>query len=231
MTHKTDKKLHEDILFSVISARLNIDGYRVLYRSFPPAFFGSIGRLREWTYDMQARGGYPPVQIHEVPLDGIDQKYAVLLSSEPGSAVQYESVWVQAEWNGYREAMKSYMATQGVDGDGIKTVDADHVINRARVDGHKDAWLMLMPVPLDVNRSYGSAVEKKLPPIPPNCNGIGLIEPVTLLKAFSNSAIHSVGDLDDTLKKLFGQMESDVSTEPQIRVARSEYCAVRGWSA
>jgi len=231
VTHKTDKKLHEDVLISVVLARLDIDGYRVQYQRLPPAFCGSKGRLDEWVYDMERRGGHPSVPIDITPLVGIDQKHAVLLSSRPDSAVRYQAVWVQAEWDDYRKAMMAFMATQGLSGNGIKTVDADHVINRARVEGHKDAWLLLMPVPLDVNRSYGSAVEKKLDPIPSDPDGIALIEPVTLLKAFSDSAIRSVADLDDKLRELFGKMESDPSTEPQIRAARSAYCTLRGWPA
>ena len=224
----SERRLHQQIAYSVMTARLDIDGYRAHYGCFPPGMFKNEDALDEWIFDMQYRPN--GCIIKKSRLNQFNPKNVLLLSTEAGSKIHYESLWVRASWGDYREAMKEYLQRNRAGDKGVKSVDADHVINRERVlSNHPDAWLMLMPVPLSANRAFGSAIEKKLPPIDAYLDS-SLIEPFVILKTFSQNSIKNLGELESLAAEIAGQMEGGETKDAALEVALSEYSRMRGWS-
>lgn len=227
MRHRTDGTLHGQIAYSVMRSRLDIDGYRTKYGCFPPGMFTNLDVLDEWIFDMEHRPD--GAIIVKRKLAEFSSNDVLVLTAEAGSLIRYESVWVRAKWKSYRDAMKAHLEKDQAGYDGIKSVDADHVINRQRIlENHHDGWVMLMPVPLEANRAFGSAIEKGLPPIDP-ATKFRLIEPLLLLKTFAGTSIQNLTDLRALEAQIAGQMEHDDTKDETVQAALSEYKALRDW--
>ena len=111
--------------------------------------------------------------------------------------------------------------------DPMKTLDADHVINLKRVlANHKEAWLMLMPVPSGANRGFGAAIEKNLPEITGDASSHPM-EPLLLLKSFAVSAIKTEADLVELTRQIIGQLEKDAKVDEIVELAVAAYRELR----
>jgi hypothetical protein len=230
MAHKTDGKLQGEISYSVVTSRLDIDGYLTQYDQLPPGMFKDSSALDEWLCDMTSRPGHPSVSISKIALKGFDTEEVVILESGSGSSIHYRALWVRAKYGQYRNAMKAYLTTYKAGDDGLKSVDADHVINRHRVKSqYPDAWLMLMPVPNEANRGFGSAIEKNFEKINLDRDS-WLIEPVVLLKSFAVTSPKSYAEVKALISQLEGQMENGTAKSQTLIQALQRYCEIRNWS-
>ncbi|WP_321920153.1 hypothetical protein [Paraburkholderia tropica] len=163
-------------------AQRNVTDHIVSLGVMPPAMFSSLDELKAWACGSG---------IEISSLKDQARTRACLLRTRTGQLPEYEAVWVSVANDKYREAMLSYiregfLPRNKVGGDestrfeprpedrakleaALKTVHADHVINRARLrPNHPDGWVMLLPVPAKSNSGYGSMVERGLPAVAAN---------------------------------------------------------------
>ncbi len=223
MTHETDGKLHQNVAYAVMKARLDIDGYRREYKAMPPAMFINSAAMDEWIWDMAARPRHPPVVIEKSKLGNFNDDDVVRLTAK--NSIVYDTLWVKQRFKDYRAAMSAFLvARDDASASALHTVDGDHVINKSRA--HPDSWLMLMAVPKSSNRGFGAAIESQLPALAVD---MALIEPFLLLKIFMVDKIRNLGELAAAAKALGGQMQDGDGKQSVIEEAVEEYRALRGW--
>lgn len=218
-THKHDGKLVDGAAFFVVHGRTNIDCYKDKYEKFPPAMFTNEGQLAGWAADKKFR----VEAVGDIP-----KNEALHIWDETGN--RYDAIWVAVSSQRYREAMVWHAKSFQVCDEVIETLDADHVINRANVkDEHKNAWLMLLPVGKSSNRSFGSAIEKKLLKLDPNDISVN-IGPIQLLKIFLVAPPQNCTELEEKLKEVAGQLEDGPDKIKLLKSAREEYENIRDWA-
>lgn len=219
-THKHDGKLVDGAAFFVVHGRTNIDIYKDKYGEFPPAMFTNEGPLAVWA----AGKGF-----HIEPVGDIPRDEAVHIWDATGN--RYDAIWVAVNSKRYREAMVWHAETFEVCDEAIETLDADHVINSANVkDVHEQAWLMLMPVGKSSNRSFGSAIEKKLLKLDPQDTSVN-VGPIQLLKIFLVAPPGNPAELEQKLKEVAGQLEDGPDKQELLDSAWREYESIRGWAS
>lgn len=146
----------------------------------PPVFFRNRDLLLDWA---TCHG----LQMHRIG------------GAKPGSAVRlgyfysshrrnvsfgYSQIWVRASYRAYARRLR-HVALESfhIDPADWSGMDADHVINRASLAHHPDAWVALFPVKRQANRHFGAIVESRLPAIRPNVDRINL-PPIAAFKLF-----------------------------------------------
>jgi hypothetical protein len=217
-THKHDGKLVDGAAFFVVHGRTNIDNYKNKYGKFPPAMFTNQQHLAGWAQDKK----FNIEAVGDIPKDE-----ALHIWDETNN--RYDAIWVAVKSLRYREAMVWHAESFDLCDEIIETLDADHVINSANVEGaHKDAWLMLLPVGKSSNRSFGSAIEKKLLELDADCISVTL-GPIQLLKVFLVAPPKDSSELEKKLREVEGQLEDGPDKENLLRVAKEEYEKIRGW--
>ena len=217
-SHKTDGKLVDGAAFFVVHGRTSIDLYKREYGKFPPAMFTNQVHLVGWAADK----GF---QVE--PVGEISREEALHIWDEAGKT--YDAIWVAVKNKRYRKAMVWHAETFEVCDEAIETLDADHVINSANVeDVHKQAWLMLLPVGKSSNRSFGSAIEKKLLKLDSNDISAN-IGPVQLLKILLVAPPNTPTELEQKLKEIAGQLEDGPDKQELLALAWREYEGIRGW--
>ncbi len=86
----------------------------------------------------------------------------VVLVAAAGGAADRASVWVRAEYTGYRAAYAAFvskMYNMTVTTADLQAYDVDHLLNRARA-GNGNTLLRIEAAPLGINRQWGSVLEK-----------------------------------------------------------------------
>lgn len=219
-THKTDGKLVDGAAFFVVHGRMSIDLFKDKYGKFPPAMFTNEIQLSGWAADKK----FCVEGVGEIP-----RNEALHIWDETGK--RYDAIWVAIDSNRYREAMVWHAETFEVGDEAIETLDADHVINSANVkDVHPQAWLMLLPVGKSSNRSFGSAIEKKLLKLDPNDISAD-IGPLQLLKILLVAPPSNPAELQQKLKEVAGQLEDNFDKHDLLESACREYESMRGWAS
>ena len=116
----------------------------------------------------------------------------------------YRQVWVRAPFRGYRHALvQASIPGFGMQAADLVNLDADHVVNRARLREWPDAWVLLFPVHRRANRPFG-AVEAKLPPIAFGDERVDL-DPLLGLKLFC-SVLPGREQVDLAMEDVEGQI-------------------------
>jgi hypothetical protein len=89
-------------------------------------------------------------------------------------------------------------------------IDADHVINKSSLANNPNAWVMLFPVPADINRRFRASVEAGLGKGNSNLSAIALQErPIVLFKIFGNFMPKNDDELRVALRRIRSQIGPD----------------------
>lgn len=137
---------------------------------------------------------------------------------QAGYSFGYNQVWVRAKYTNYARFLRRIAETSFKHAPSDLTgIDADHVINRARIKHLPDAWVMLFPVPKGPNRGFGARIEKYLPKPVANTASVEL-PPLIAFKLLC-------GELPKTMAQLTHAMESNIRcTIMQHIPFAKEYC-------
>lgn len=155
-------------------------------------------------------------------IEGFDENNALricgLYQCQDGCSFGYNQIWVRAEYKNYGRFLRSIAETSFKHAPGDLTgIDADHVINRARIRHLPDAWVMLFPVPKGPNRGFGARIEKYLPKPAKNTASVEL-PPLIAFKLLC-------GELPKTMAELTHAMESNIRCRIMQHVPfAKEYC-------
>jgi hypothetical protein len=224
MANKTNGMVHGEISAALLTSRLDIDGYLKSFNELPPGMFKNLKALFAW-----ATAFHMKVEV----LDCFTAEQALVVESL-SLCLPFRTLWVRVDFEGFRDAMRAFLSGYATGEAGIASVDADHVINRARVpkvdedDEDSGAWLMLMPVPLGSNRGFGAAIERYLDTIDFNID-CWQIEPVVLLKLFAVDSPRNIAEVKALIVKAQGQTVEGPATSVLVD-ALERYCVIRDWT-
>lgn len=137
---------------------------------------------------------------------------------QDGCRFEYNQIWVRAKYKGYARVLRNIAEKSFKHDHGdMRGIDADHVINRARLQQFPEAWVMLFPVPKGPNRGFGGKIEKYLPK--PDARTVSIeLPPLIAFKLLC-------GKLPSTMSELTHAMQSNIRGRimQDVRFAK-EYC-------
>ena len=172
---------------SLMNLWLDFEGYIEQTGEFPPVMFADRDTLNIWAAEHT---------LTCEPISGYKESDILYIHGYGRKGCQYDAIWTRARFDDYREAVKAYWLKHWFcDGntpamrqdfdEACRAVHMDHVINRARLrEHHSEAWVLLMPVPVEANRDFGWRVESKLGVVPPEAEII-LLHPILMQKLFT----------------------------------------------
>ncbi|MDM0009431.1 hypothetical protein QTI51_31990 [Variovorax sp. J22G73] len=199
---------------------MDVDLYHAKHGVMPPAMFQGFANLEAWVDKRR---------FELRPLDGFARDEAVNVVDKLGRT--YDGIWVESASDRYREAMIAHAKLHGTSETDMSQLDADHVINRACLGpGMADVWLAVMPVGLSSNRSFGSAIEKKLAKIDASTSRVD-IGPLQLMKILLVNSPADDTRVDAKILEVAGQLEDGPDKAGLIAEAQAAYKAARKWTA
>ena len=187
------------------SSRLDIACYMEAMLESPPVFFGKFHLLEGWA---QSRG----FSLERPNRNSCHVRGWV---SNGERRARFRQLWVRAGYEGHRKSFREFH--RGVCDsfpDDLRNVDADHVINKARIPA--DAWVQLFPVAAAANRRYGSAFERYFPEVGVETKQLDL-SPLIAFKLFCGRVPANQSELDRAMKDVRGHFLQEI---PEIRA----YC-------
>lgn len=185
----------------VSMARMDVATFLEEDRPFPVAF-RDFDALASWA---RTGGLDEPRAIGSISPSDAVQVVGEYRVEGAGLRLPYNQVWVRAEFADYRQALLGAATRGGLPASDFEGLDADHVLNRARLASRPEAWVLLFPVHRKANRPFG-AVEARLPPVDFVQGRIDL-DPLTGLKLFC-SVLPGRGEVDLTMGDVEGQIAS-----------------------
>lgn len=196
--------MHDGLPFFVAMCRLSFESVYNIEGKFPPALFIDEKTLITWADSRR---------LNIKPLGNISLADAKVITWTDGvSNVQYEGVWARSDWNGYRDAMVEHSKSAATEKTALalKTLDADHIINRANIkstfgNDWKKTWVYLFPASSGVNRSFGCNVEKIYISYTCSTDKIRLA-PIHLLKMFVADGPSNPAELETAIKQIRNQI-------------------------
>ena len=202
--NKMDERMHDGLPFFITMCRLSFESVYNIEGKFPPALFIDEQTLIRWADSRQ---------LNIKRLGDISLEDAKVITWTDGVAnVQYEGVWARSDWNGYRSAMIEHSKSAATEQTALalKTLDADHVINRANIENTfgtdwKKTWVYLFPASSGVNRSFGSNVEKIRISYTCGTDKIRLA-PIHLLKMFVADGPSNPAELETAIEQIRNQI-------------------------
>lgn len=216
-----DKLIGDGNIFYVVSCMLSVESYKQKYTFWPEAAHDSEDDLLFW-----AENGHN-FEVREVPGFSLSNAKWIV---DPQN--YYEAVWVRAGFKLYRDVLSWHAKTYGATDDSIKPLDADHVINQATIVKSKgeDAWIMLFPVTASSNRSFGAAIEKKLPIV--SASGSLDFEALQLMKTHVFEKMKNKQEVDFALNTMSSliMLENQAEKDALLKKAGDVYSKLRGWS-
>ncbi len=161
-----------------------------------PVLFGSRELLLDWALDAGFRwqriGNARPTSAMLIKADHDHQMSG------------YEQIWVRTGFGGYKHALRSVAQSRfAMSIDDLENVDADHVVNRARLQTIRDSWVCLFPVVDRANRPFGN-IEKQLPSIA--AVERMELEPLIALKLFCNRMPKTASQLEQVMEDIKGKI-------------------------
>lgn len=201
---RTDGKVHGEVSAYVMARRLDFAAYFELNGEFPPVMFSEKQYLERW-------GKRHQMQIS--PIKGISIDDAILMSSSAVS--HYECIWVRTGANNYRKALEAQGETYGLTSNELQHVDADHIANRQRMADIAKSWVVLLPVPWQSNRTFGSGFERMFEKIAAGTEQL-TFEPLMTLKLFLVEIPLTMDQLDASIKDLRGQLAEANGAREQL---------------
>lgn len=149
----------------------------------------------------------------------------MLITADHGHPLSgYEQIWVRTGFGGYKKSLRAVAeAGFNMSIDDLANVDADHVVNRARLRTIRNSWVCLFPVVDRANRPFGN-VEKQLPPI----TAVGRMDlnPLIALKLLCNRMPRTIGEFDQVMNDITGKILPTEHSRPfieEMRIVASTY--------
>lgn len=187
-------------------AHLLADGHSL------PAMFSDVDRLRRWAGRLGLRAK---------PVSGIKPTLALDVSGSVAGEPYYQT-WASVRFSSYARALRAAALHYcEVDRVSLAGIHADHVINRARLKNHKDAWVMLFPVPREANSPFG-AIERRLANVPEQVTRIDLT-PLVALKLFCGRLPRTETELALAMNDVRGQLSFAKGLCDQMQADASRY--------
>ncbi len=114
-----------------------------------PVLFGSRELLLAWAHSARLRCQN---------VETARSTSAMLITAGHGHPLSgYEQIWVRTGFGGYKKSLRAVAeAGFNMSIDDLANVDADHVVNRARLRTIRDSWVCLFPVVDRANRPFGN---------------------------------------------------------------------------
>jgi hypothetical protein len=180
--------------------------------SAPPVMFKSRTELAQWAASLD---------LKEKKIGRFSENNAIVFYGTISGSVEnfgYAQIWVRASYKNYAKVLhavgvKHYKHKP----DELIGLDADHVINRARISHLREAWVSLFPVYQGANRSFGARIEKYF--LQPNESTARMdLPPLVALKLLCV-------DMPKTMEELQVVMEENIRKRIlQDRKFGKEYC-------
>jgi len=205
--------LDNETVGMLVSMRVDIACILEADEEAPPVFFKNRDLLVEWT----TGHGLEIQKVGRAKLTSAIRVCGFYTSFRRNVSFGYGHVWVRASYTAYARRLRHVAQTSFniVPTDWAK-IDADHVINRASLAHHPDAWVALFPVDKRANRHFGAAVETRLPKVRPNVDRINL-PPIAAFKLFCGRMPTTPDD--------FGWAMSDIRNQfDPSRPGVTKYC-------
>lgn len=188
----------------VLTARLDLATYIESFNHPPPAMFANWCDLLCWA------------TMNALKLDFIPDSMSNIVRVHGDFAcgttkISYSQLWAKACYKQYRDPWANFHKNADlVPRAELTSLHADHVINKERIlRSNPEAWVLLFPVPGGANSPFGSAVEKKLPPLPPIGPTGYAIDGLVAFKIFSAEYPRNWSEFEEQLDTIQGQLMSD----------------------
>jgi len=188
---------------SVVSyARTDLKHFLDVFGKAPPAMFRRRPELDQWVTTNKL--SWEPIPRSDCKIRIYGELEAV------GEYVLYSQLWAEAAYKPYRRPWAAYHASSDkVAVKLLKTMHADHVINKERIlPNFPAAWVMLFPVPGNSNSPFGSLIEHQLPclsDVEVGRDGYA-IDGLVGFKIFSTEYPRTEAELQEQLKAVCGQV-------------------------
>jgi hypothetical protein len=144
----------------------------------------------------------------------------------------YSQVWTRATYSRYARSLQA-VALRGYNMERAALAGhADHVINRARLKLHPDAWTVIFPVYHSANCPFGR-IERSLPSVPAGVDRMDL-PPLVALKLFCGTLPRTPIELSWAMRDIrghFDQASAIVQTYCDAIEAQSVFYMQRSQSA
>lgn len=181
---------------------MDLSHYMDTFRATPPAMFPSRHHLACWIETSK-------LAVEEVPGSaGNILRVHGAFDDTLDVAVPYSQLWARADYENYRNPWATHHShADAVDVKKLTSLNADHVINKARVlTNYPQAWVMLFPVQSGSNTRFGGSIERFFPPLSPGIRDGYLIDGLVGFKIFSAEYPRTQFELDAQLDSIAGQV-------------------------
>jgi hypothetical protein len=180
--------------------------------------FSTLAGLRRWAsqHDLGMR-----------PMTGVSPTSALRVKGQYrcGSRAtdhRYDQVWARIKYSCYAKALQaSALHFANIGRASLAGIHADHVINRARLGHHPQAWVMIFPVPREANSPFGS-IERRLAIVPQGQTRIDLT-PLIALKLYCGFLPRTQRELDSAMIDVLGQIGFAKEFCDQMHVEASHF--------
>lgn len=179
----------------VLERRMDISNYIEVFNQPPPVMYSRQELLLDWIEDNELTWS---------SMKSLNSNEAIWVQKNHGNW-HYNNIWVRASNNRYRNVLKEHARHYRLSSLDLETIDADHVVNRARLANHPDARVMLFPVHWESNRPFGSRIERQLEPLATNIDSLGM-EPIVLLKVLSAKLPTRQSEMDRCIADVLAQI-------------------------
>jgi len=134
------------------------------------------------------------------------------IRSPAGVILEYDQIWVRASYRHYRAAFRSFHIKRDCIGaDVMQSIHADHVINKARLRCHPNAWVVLFPVLSEINSFFGSRVERNCAVLPGDVSSASM-DPLPAFKLFAHAFPRNIEELEGEINKIRGWLGANPIT-------------------
>ena len=210
--------LEHDTVSVIIQMRLELASYMETMLEVPPVYFRDRYMLEAWAL----LAGF--ILEERTP----NTLYVKGWKGNGTELAHFRQIWVRAGYSDYRDRfLEFHRGLCERYPDGVKKIDADHVINRSRIPDN--SWVQLFPVPIAANQAYGSKFERYFPKVHGNTKRIDL-PPLVCFKLYCGKIPSNDSELRWAMSDVRNQF---LDTIPEIRsycdqMERSVQCHMNG---